>query len=143
MALVSLTICVTHFLLIIGMQKRLSISMRSIFQNNLRITTHNSLSCLPTGIHHNLCIVARNFLSCPSTGILRNLRIVAHNSLSYPPVGIRRTLVLKSNNMPFPSKMVLADMWVLQKGLLFLFVHWFNEGCCVERGEIGEEVRSV
>jgi hypothetical protein len=34
-------------------------------------------------------------------------------------------------------------MWVLQKGLLFLFVHWFNEGCYVEGGEIGEEVRSV
>jgi hypothetical protein len=29
------------------------------------------------------------------------------------------------------------------KGPLLLFVHWFNEGCCVEGGEIGEEVRSM
>ncbi len=29
------------------------------------------------------------------------------------------------------------------KGFLFLFVHWFNEGCCVEGREIGEEVRFV
>jgi hypothetical protein len=39
--------------------------------------------------------------------------------------------------------MVLMDVWVLQRGLLFLFVHWFNEGCCVEGGEISEEVRFV
>ncbi len=24
-----------------------------------------------------------------------------------------------------------------------LVVHWFNEGCCVEGGEIGEEVHSM
>jgi len=45
--------------------------------------------------------------------------------------------------VPVPGKMVLVDVWVLQRGLLFLFVHWFNEGCCVEGGEIGEEVHSV
>ncbi len=45
--------------------------------------------------------------------------------------------------MPFLGKTVSADMRVLQRGLLFLFVHWFNEGCCVEGGEIDEEVRSV
>jgi hypothetical protein len=37
--------------------------------------------------------------------------------------------------------MVLVNAWVLQRGLLF--VHWFNEGCCVEGGEIGEEVHAV
>jgi hypothetical protein len=42
--------------------------------------------------------------------------------------------------VPLPGKTVLADARVLQRGLLFLFVHWFNEGCCVEGGEIGEEV---
>jgi hypothetical protein len=45
--------------------------------------------------------------------------------------------------MPFLGKMVSTDAWVLQRGLLFLFVHWFNEGCCVEGGEIGEEVHSM
>jgi len=45
--------------------------------------------------------------------------------------------------VPLLGKMVPVDAWVLQRGLLFLFVHWFNEGCCVEGGEIGEEVRSV
>jgi len=45
--------------------------------------------------------------------------------------------------VPLLGKMVPVDAWVLQRGLLFLFVHWFNEGCCVEGGEIGEEVRSM
>jgi hypothetical protein len=45
--------------------------------------------------------------------------------------------------MLLPGKTILADAWVFQRGLLFLFVHWFNEGCCVEGGEIGEEVRFV
>jgi hypothetical protein len=45
--------------------------------------------------------------------------------------------------VPLPGKTIPVDTWVLERGLLFLFVHWFNEGCCVERGEIGEEVRSV
>jgi len=39
--------------------------------------------------------------------------------------------------------MVPVDAQVLQRGLIFLFIHWFNEGCCVEGGEIGEEVRSM
>jgi hypothetical protein len=45
--------------------------------------------------------------------------------------------------VPLPGKTVLVDAWVLQSGLLFLLVHLFNEGCCVEAGEIGEEVDSV
>jgi hypothetical protein len=45
--------------------------------------------------------------------------------------------------MPLPGKMVLMDTRVLESSLLFLFVHWFNEGHCVERGEISEEVRSI
>jgi hypothetical protein len=45
--------------------------------------------------------------------------------------------------MPFLGKTVLANARALQRGLLFLFVHWFNESCCVEGGEIGEEVHSV
>jgi hypothetical protein len=57
--------------------------------------------------------------------------------------GIRRTLLLKSSSVPLLGKTVLTDTRVLQRGLLFLFVHWFNEGCCVEGGEIGEEVDSV
>jgi hypothetical protein len=39
--------------------------------------------------------------------------------------------------------MVPVDTQVLQRGLLFLFIHWFNEDCYVERGEIGEKARSV
>jgi hypothetical protein len=31
--------------------------------------------------------------------------------------------------------MVPTNAQVLQKGLLFLFVYWFNEGCCVEGGD--------
>jgi hypothetical protein len=42
-----------------------------------------------------------------------------------------------------PGKTVQVDARVLQRGLLFLFVHWFNEGCSLEGGEIGEVVRSV
>ncbi len=45
--------------------------------------------------------------------------------------------------MPFLGKTVPVDVRVLQKGLFFLFIHWFNEGCCVEGGEIGEEVHFV
>jgi len=41
------------------------------------------------------------------------------------------------------SKTVSIDARILQRGLLFLFVHWFNEGCCVEGGEISEEVHSM
>jgi hypothetical protein len=42
--------------------------------------------------------------------------------------------------MPLLGKTISTDARVL----LFLFIHWFNEGCCVEGGgEIGEEVRSV
>jgi hypothetical protein len=52
-------------------------------------------------------------------------------------------LLLKSSNVPLPGKTVSADAWILQRGLLFLFVHWFKEGCCVEGGEISEEVRSM
>jgi hypothetical protein len=45
--------------------------------------------------------------------------------------------------MPFPGKTVPTDARALQRGLLFLFIHWFNDSCCVEGGEIGEEVRSM
>ncbi len=45
--------------------------------------------------------------------------------------------------MPLLRKTVPTDTQVVQWCLLSLFVHWFNEGCCVEGGEIGEEVRSV
>ncbi len=121
LALVSLTICVTRFLLPIGMQKHPSISMCSIFQSNLRIAARSSLSCPPAGIHCNLHITAHTFLNCP-------------------PAGIRHMLLLRSNNVPFLSKIVPVDAWILQRGLLFLFVHWFNEGCCVEGKEIGEKV---
>jgi hypothetical protein len=65
------------------------------------------------------------------------------NSPSCPPAGIRYTLLLKLSNVPLPGKMILTNTWVLQRGLLFLFVHWFNEGYYVERGEKGEEVRSL
>jgi hypothetical protein len=44
--------------------------------------------------------------------------------------------------VPLLGKMVSMDTRVLQRGLLFLFVHWFNEGC-VEGREIGKEVRFV
>ncbi len=50
---------------------------------------------------------------------------------------------LKIGSVPLPSKTVQADARVLQRSLLFLFVHWFNEGCSLEGGEIGEVVRSV
>jgi hypothetical protein len=53
--------------------------------------------------------------------------------LSYELAGIRRTLLLKSNSVPLLGKTVPANVWVLQRGLLFLFVHCFNEGCYVER----------
>ncbi len=36
-----------------------------------------------------------------------------------------------------------GNVRILQRGLFFLFVHWFNEGCCVEGGETGEEVCSI
>jgi hypothetical protein len=78
LALVSLTIHVTCFLLPIKMQKRPSISTRSIFRRNL----HSSLNCPPTNIRCNLRIAMRNSLSCPSAGICRNLRITAHRLAS-------------------------------------------------------------
>jgi hypothetical protein len=72
-----------------------------------------------------------------------NLCITTRISLSCSPVGIHCTMLLRSSNVPLPGKMVPADARVFQRGLLFLFVHWFNEGCYVEGGEIGEEVRFV
>jgi hypothetical protein len=45
--------------------------------------------------------------------------------------------------VPLLGKTIPTNAQVLERGLLFLFIHWFNEGCCVEGGEIGEEVRSM
>ncbi len=162
LALVGLTIHVTHFLLPIGMQKPTCVSMHNIFQSNLRITARSSLNWSSTNIHHNLRIIVRNSLSCPPAGIRRNLRVVscsslscpptgicrnmcitAHSSLSCLPIGICRILLFRLNSMPISGKTVSANTRVFQRGFLFLFVHWFNEGCCVEGGEIGEEVRYV
>jgi len=100
----------------------------------MRIIAHRSLSCPLVRIHGNLCIATHSFLNCPLIGIRHNLRIATRNSLSYPPASIRRTLLLRSSSMPVSGKTVLTDAWVLQRGLLFLFIHWFNEGCCVEGG---------
>jgi hypothetical protein len=120
LALVSLTIHVTRFLLPIRMQKCSCISMRNIFHNNLCIATHSSLSY-------------------PSASIRCNLRIAMRSSLSCLPTSICHTLLLRSSSVPLPGKTVLMDT----QGLLFLFIHCFNEGCCVEGGEIGEVVRSM
>jgi hypothetical protein len=68
------------------------------------------------------------------------MRIVVHSSLNYLPAGICRTLLFRPSSVLFLGKTIPADTWIFQRGLLFLFVHWFNEGCCVEGGEIGEEV---
>jgi hypothetical protein len=89
----------------------------------------------------NLRIAMCSSLTCPLAGICHNLRIAACTSLSCPPAGIHRTLLFRSSNVPLPGKTVPADTRVLQRGLLFLFVHWLNEGCCVEGGELGEAVR--
>ncbi len=113
-----------HFLLPIGMQKRPGVSTCSIFQSNLHIVVRSSLSCPPGGIRCNPGIVARSSLSCS-------------------PASIRHTLFLRSSSMPLPGKTVPANGRALQRGLLFLFVHCFSENCCVEGGEIGEEVCSV
>jgi len=43
-------------------------------------------------------------------------------------------LFLKSNSVLLSGKTISTDTHVLQKDLLFLFIHWFNEGCCVEWG---------
>jgi hypothetical protein len=99
---------------------------------NLHITAHSSLSCPSISIRRNLCIATHSSLNYSPAGIWCNLRIVVWTSLSCPLISICHTLLLKSNNMPLPSKTLLADTQVLQRGLLFLFVHWFNEGCCVE-----------
>jgi hypothetical protein len=113
LALLSLTICVMHFLLPIGMQKRLGVNTHSIFQNILRITTHSSLSYPPVGIRRNLHIVARSSLSCPPAGICRNLCIATHSSLNCLSAGMRRMLLLKSNNVPLSGKTVPTNMRVL------------------------------
>jgi hypothetical protein len=105
MALVSLTVRVTHFLLPIGMQKRLGVSTHSNFQSNLRIVTHSSLNC--------------------------------------PSASIRNKLLFKSNSVFLPAKAIPTNTRVLQRGLLFLFIHWFNEGCCVEGGESGKGNQGV
>jgi hypothetical protein len=54
--------------------------------------------------------------------------------LNCPSADIYCTLLFRSSIVPFPSKTVPMDMRVLQRGLLFLFVHWFNDGYCVEGG---------
>jgi hypothetical protein len=85
LALVSLMIRVTCFLLPIEMQKRPGVSMRNIFQSNLHI--------------------------------------IVRGSLNYPPTGIHRTLLLRSSSVPLLNNTIPMDTQVLQKGLLFLFVH--------------------
>jgi hypothetical protein len=115
LALVSMTIHITRFLLPIGMQKCPSVSTRNIFQNNLHIVMRSSLSCPPAGIRHNLHITVRS-------------------SLSYPLIGICRMLLLRLSSVPFLGNTISKDVQVLQRGLLFLFIHWINEGYCVEGG---------
>jgi hypothetical protein len=111
--------------------------------HNLGIIVRNSLSYSLASIHHNLCIATHSSLSCPPTSIRYNLRITARNSSNCPLVGICCTLLLRSSSVPLPGKTISTNARVFQRGLLFLFVHWFNEGWCVEGGEIGEKVRSV
>jgi len=65
------------------------------------------------------------------------MRIAARNFLNYLPFGIHHTLFLRSSSVPLLGKTISTDT----RGLLFL--HWFNEGCCVKGGKIGEEVRSM
>jgi hypothetical protein len=81
-----------------------------------------------------LHIVMRSSLSCPPAGIRHNLHITVRSSLSYPLVGICRTLLVRLSSVPFLRNTISKDVQVLQRGLLFLFIHWINEGYCVEGG---------
>jgi hypothetical protein len=54
--------------------------------------------------------------------------------LSCLSTGIRCTLLLRSSKVPLSGKKISTNARVLQRGLLFLFVHWFNEGYCVMGG---------
>jgi hypothetical protein len=61
LALMSLMIRVTRFLLLIKMQKPLGVSTRNIFQRNLHIDTRSFLSYSPVGICRNLRITTQLF----------------------------------------------------------------------------------
>ncbi len=98
LALMSLTVRVTHFLLPIRMQKCHGVNMHNIFQSNLHIATCNSLSRPPAGIHHNQRIVAHSSLSCRPTGNRHNQRITARSFLSCPPASIRRNQRIATRN---------------------------------------------
>jgi hypothetical protein len=115
----------------------------------LRITTRSSMSCPPISICRTLLLRSSSVplpskmiltdarvlqRGCPPAGIRSNLRITTHSSMSCPPVSICRTLLLRSSSVPLLSKTISTDAQVLQRGLLFLFVHWFNESCYVEGG---------
>jgi hypothetical protein len=39
------------------------------------------------------------------------------------------------NSVPLPNKTILMDAWVLERGLFFLFIHWFNESCVEGEGD--------
>jgi hypothetical protein len=137
--------------LVCAIQFTLGTTCLTVNVSNLCIATHSSLSCSSLCIRRNLCIAARSSLSyplvsiccnlriitrislnSPPIGIRHNLRIATRNSLSYPSANIRCTLLLRLSSMPLLGKMVPTDARVLQKGLFFLFVHWFNEDCSVE-----------
>jgi hypothetical protein len=103
---------------------RSSLNYPSIgIHHNLGIVARNFLSCSPTSICYNLCIVTHSFLSCPPANTRNNLCITMRSSMSCPLVGIYRTLLLRSSNVPLPNKTIPTDVQILQKGLLFLFIH--------------------
>jgi hypothetical protein len=83
-----------RFLLPIGMQKHPSVNTRNIFQSNM-------------------CIVVHSSLSCPSSGIWCNPGITACSSLSCSPASIYRTLLLRSSSVPLSGKTVPTDAWAL------------------------------
>jgi hypothetical protein len=140
LALVSLRICVTHFLLPIRMQKCPGVNTHNIFQSNLRIVACNSLNYLPVGIrcilriivrsslncplvgiHHNLGIVARMSLSCSLASIRYNLRIAMHNFLNYPPVGIHNNLRITVRSfVSFPSVGIYCTLLLRSSNVHFL-----------------------
>jgi hypothetical protein len=78
-------------------EKRPGVSMCNIFQSNLCIAAHSSLSCLPIGICRTL-FLRSNSVPLPRKSVLANTQVLKGASSSCSFIGSMRVVVLKGGD---------------------------------------------
>ncbi len=111
-----------------------------ISTSTTRIVKHRTIRRVPLHNPTNRSRLCSNITGAPILNgslceVMPLTSKVLKNSKSCPSADIRRIMLFRLNSVPLPRKMVLVDAKVLQRGLFFFFVHWFNEGYCVEEGD--------